>query len=1403
MNDPDIKGLEQRSPMPKSQSKKASVSTTAGPKPSSRRLAPKKPPKGRALPPGGKKGKPKATKTRPSGQRSKAKGSAKRRTKSTAAPIAVLAHGLPLEASFVEDVISRQFGPKQFASLCNAIVWASSGRECRSLPSFTERVNAKDGGIDAEWNADLPNDGAFAAPLMGPGWNVFQYKQRDIFAQGREKTFTDLRSGLASAMKKLYQETGRRPDRYVLVTNVDLTHYAKGQKAGLKTSILKGYDQPTRVRIEIVGAAELASMLNSLPHLRSAFFAPDRFSTWQDYWDMHIRQTAYKFPMELVGRDNELTTIRGLINDSRIRAVILGGPQTIGKTRLTLHATEHRPVDTVVARDPRSMTSSDLLKLTVPGRETLVIVEDPDAERANEFVDQALASTDLKLVITLPTSENAPAPSYGRDDRVQTVKVKPLDDLAARQLLAATGVQLDFSIESWIIGQSGGNPGILLLAASLGPDLRNTASSFVDDVAQTFDAKLRQEFGEPAMRILRLLSLQLQVGIKRNAMRELEAICRIMGEGVTVNQVLNSLDRLERAGVVRAAGSYVEVIPPILANYLASAALRGRLVELLALFAALGPSGRSRLLQRLRGLKSEETRTFWDEMFGPQGLLANLPVALSNPSLLQLTSSVVPERVARLIEDGLRAMSVEERKEINGATRLQFTESIQELLFRRPTSASALRSLMLLAEAETERVSNNATGLFCSCFLALHHQLPLPLADRLGILNEVCDPRNSTHLRLLGIRAIEHGLSRVGLGMPLHQSHGAEPFDAPPVFTWGELWDYNEALVNLLMNLAQSDDPELMTAASRILPNALLTSAIPLRSDFAVSRFETIAERLLGGNQQVSVSGLIDAIDDTTKIFRDSLEKLDPELRNTVKQNIDRLHEVAIRLENSDYTTQLRRWVSGWPRLGLEDELDASGNRISRSVKMIRSLAQKAIDTPEVLTESELGWLMSGEAQRTGEFFVWLGKIDKQHIWLSKIEELGATSTGIGIGSAYWDGLASVDLQFVSQRLDELYQAENIRAEVVIWVTRTLPGSVRSVDRVIQLIDTQQVNPLFVHQALEFGTWQDSLRPADYLRYLKAVGGPDLGNAILVIDSLNMWLQRGKQIEGELADYAWQCLSAARDVSINASHSFDQVAKRLSLTNPERGFQLLEDLLSQPFVNRCWQPIDDYGQNNFWRTLLEKDRRRALLLILSLAQEGRLQGGFGSWNLRGMFDQVADQGLLIEFAGENEQNATRVSDLITNAQPGFWNVAVPILDRYPSSEEIREILYLAIVPVNRAFSGSYSTYVETAHKDVQRVLNEGRGSATTRAWLGATAAALRTQAEEQLLTETDRDTNDWQPYLRSVDGVERIWAIGALLRRGQTSKALEVVSRSELLAMLPNLGLGEDLVTTIREQLRN
>jgi len=176
-----------------------------------------------------------------------------------------LIHGHPINAEEIERVVSREFSPQKFASLCNAVAWALSGRKCATLPSFTERVNVKDGGIDAEWYAEFPADETYSPSLIGSGWNVFQYKQRDIFASGRNNTFSNLSSGMQGAVQSLYQETGYRPNRYILFTNIDLTHQteaknaAKPQKGELKKRILEGYDKPDEVEIEIVGAAELAS----------------------------------------------------------------------------------------------------------------------------------------------------------------------------------------------------------------------------------------------------------------------------------------------------------------------------------------------------------------------------------------------------------------------------------------------------------------------------------------------------------------------------------------------------------------------------------------------------------------------------------------------------------------------------------------------------------------------------------------------------------------------------------------------------------------------------------------------------------------------------------------------------------------------------------------------------------------------------------------------------------------------------------------------------------------------------------------------------------------------------------------------------------------------------------------
>jgi hypothetical protein len=122
--------------------------------------------------------------------------------------------GQPIDARELEQITS-QWSPERFASMCNDLVWAVSGRQFSKLPSFTERVNAADGGIDAEWKIEVPDDdGALATPIVGPGWNVFQYKKRDLIAQDRKRILSNVKSSLKRSLVTLHETRQKTPDRY-------------------------------------------------------------------------------------------------------------------------------------------------------------------------------------------------------------------------------------------------------------------------------------------------------------------------------------------------------------------------------------------------------------------------------------------------------------------------------------------------------------------------------------------------------------------------------------------------------------------------------------------------------------------------------------------------------------------------------------------------------------------------------------------------------------------------------------------------------------------------------------------------------------------------------------------------------------------------------------------------------------------------------------------------------------------------------------------------------------------------------------------------------------------------------------------------------------------------------------
>ncbi len=1243
--------------------------------------------------------------------------------------------GKAVRAEEVERIVSRQFTPEAFASLCNTIAWMSAQQRCEALPSFTERVNVPDEGVDAEWQVELAKEQAQTSPLLGPGWNVHQYKKRDVFADDRKKVFSRLKAGLKGALSELVGRTRRRPERYVLFTNLDLLHKQKDQ---LRKSILYGYDQPNNVHVEIVAAGELAALLNSIPHVRSAFFTPTLFSTWSRAWESHKRQKLFGANVPFVGRQSELTSTRSFIDDPLIRVVVLSGPHNIGKTRLALEATRHRPLETIVALDPRSISVSDLSSLECPDSETLVIIEDPD--RPDEFVNQALVLTNVKLLITVPTPESTLAANFGQDARVQDIQLGPLSDPEARELLKAVGANFDFSMHSWVLEQSGGNPGVLLFAASVGRELRKKYAGFLDSVAKALDLKIRKELGDNAIQVLRLLSLLTHVGVRGDASQEIALICRFFGSGLDPNGVFNALPRLETAGVVHVGGSYAQVRPPLFANYLATSVLRARLNEIYELLGVLARPAKLRFIRRLRALKSEEASRFCSEFFRQNGIFRDISSALSNAYLLRLVAGTVPEAVADLVERGLGAMSLKDRLMITDDSRRELVWALEQLLFRRKTSAAALRCLALLAEAETEKFANNATGVFCESFHPQHPQLPLPLRDRLDVLRTLFRPESSPALQLIGVKAIEAALRRHG-SVSLRSSDGPDPFDPRPRKTWGEVWDYVEALVDLLVTAAQSRDITVADAARAVLPHAIGECAIQAPPSPAVARFKIATDWVLNQEVPLSVSDLTSSMKAARHILHEQKETTDKQTRLKLTRAVQDIDKLLNLLEHADYPIRLKRWAGSWAHGDDKFREDANGRRIYQWEDEVESLAQVAAKKPDVLTDALFAWLCSEEAKKAYVFFWWLGRFDRAHKLASRLEQIGAKKEGITAFSSYCGGLSQDEPGFVADSLDELVMRGLVTAEAIVGAARYLPGDRRGVRRIRELISKKNVDPPLVARVLAPGKWMDSLAPQECLDLLREIAGSDFKNAIAVIDFLGMWIHSGKPIEGELAEFAWQCLESAPPVTINDSYDCDQLATRLTQQDLERGFKLLEMLLTQPYQKKSWEPIEHPGKNEFWNTLHSSDRERALRLVLSLALKDPFYRHRISWNLPDVLDQEADFDVLMAFARENERQAEVVAESIGSARPGFWPIAIELVELYPSSQRISSLLAASAEQRGHAFWGPYGQHLEESCKEIEHVLKDSQIPTKARHWLEEIQSTFRDRAEEERLSEADEEIN--------------------------------------------------------------
>jgi len=1296
--------------------------------------------------------------------------------------------GQAIDPKELEKVTST-WSPDRFATFCNTLAWSESGRAFQTMPSFTSRVNVKDGGIDAEWEVEIPVDTSpIPTPILKPGWNVFQYKLRDLLARKRQSIVSNLRSSLRGALSAVRKHFGRKPGCYVLFVNADLSGT---DKDSLKKSILEG-ELEDQSQVEILGAAELAAILNSHPHLRAAFFAPLAFQTWEDAYNAHRGKKRFGSAVELVGRESELDRLKALVNDPQVKAIVVSGPHDIGKSRLALEATKHNPYEVAVALAPRSIDLTEYRNLSTDRSQVLCIIEDPELDALQSLIGEVLSIPSLKMLITLPMAEETLDLSYGLDNRVVSLPLSPLTDENARKLLLATGQAIDFGIQDWILGQAGGIPGIILVAASIASTLRQDHTAFSTAVGKKFEHRIAQELGETALQVARLLSMLSHVGITGPHDTEIQTICKIFDYRQTPHEILTLVSELEKAGLAKRAGYFAEISLPLLANHLAEQLIQGRRNEMFALFAKLDEAGQIRFIKRLAQVKGPDAEQFWDELFASNGPLGTLENVLKRSHLLKLVAGTAPSRMLLILERHLLTSTMEYRQAISGHTRRELMWALEQLLFRVTTSKAALRLIWLLAEAENETWGNNATGVLQECFIPNHPQMPLPLDERTSLIQELLSSGPTLETKLIAIKVIERGLKGHS-SVRLRRSSGFQPLDTGPTLTWGDVSNYFLSLAQILVSLAKEQN-EGSPAALLILPQSIAELAFHGLTAESKRYFKLLIDWALAERGQLDVSDLAGIMRRVRDFCATQIAKPDlPDDRRT---------------EYTDFVSQLRTWQASLnqARFSIRLKLWAGGGsyRVSEDWKQVEEqlsfLAKEVAQSPHILTSDLVQWLLTASAQETRTFFYALGKQDRTLHFQNTIESLGKNDMGSRAFAPYFAGWAKRDVEGAERRLDQLAELHAVSTATLLEATSWLdptPGGLKRL-KLVAPGDSE-------YAAAILGRWIDRIELKEFKELLLVIAGTNYEHASAAVDLLGSWMYHQKPLDDELSAFAWHCIEhgpSKKPIRSAEGWHFDELAARLTELNPDLGFEKFQQLLASPATRSLeWGPLDIDGGKQWWKALRTHDRPRLFRTLFEASCSDESTQEILSWRLKELLHQEQDADDLLAAIGPNGAYARVAARWLVGSAPGFWDLAFWLIKKFPHDPTLQNVLTSTAMDMGTFIRGPVSQFYETRNQEVHKRLEDPSTPTEAQAWLRDTARVLGLEVKTHLVWEYDREVNDLKRYLRGEDVEQKRWAVGRILKYAEWSDVRKLLTTDDIEEALPYIDLPERRRTMIERLL--
>lgn len=592
---------------------------------------------------------------------------------------------------------------------------------------------------------------------------------------------------------------------------------------------------------------------------------------------------------------------------------------------------------------------------------------------------------------------------------------------------------------------------------------------------------------------------------------------------------------------------------------------------------------------------------------------------------------------------------------------------------------------------------------------------------------------HSEAIALIAVDAMAEALEP-HTAITLRNTSGATPLGRMPPMTWGDVFRYQEACLDLLMNAALHDDrAAVSTTATRRLPRAIMNLISRGQTERSLPHLRTIVDSVVGETNRFSVSELADAMMWGRRAIRgDAQGPDDPAARAT----LDALTQMIDRLRGTSFAVRLKLWIGGW----ILDPENTPAPRAA-SDEAIVSLAREAHDNPALLSEDLIGWLSSSAAQ-SGKFWFELGRMDADSRFQDRVRAFAGLDTGVHAFITYVLGWCARDQQAGRHFFAEVAGAETTTPRALLFGALEIDAPHQGADRIADLLQTGRIDGEQMFNPLSSARWLREATEQDLARVLRLVAGPDFSRGSQIPHFLFLRFHDQPLTAGPLADLGWEYLEAHVPANVHLADFYsDELAARLARLDVDRAFALLRTAILDEREGHRWNPLASQPQLAFWNALSASDRARALATLLDAAATQRNVRYAIMWHLPNLIDLEADAELLGAYVEQGESQALAVVQALIGGRPGFWPLAFRLIGSHPESIDLRHDLESRVEQMGQMIRGPYSEHYQRCLTDVEEALRLPGATETARHWLIDFADRLRRAVDEQRRREADERIN--------------------------------------------------------------